>query len=196
MRVVLLTLILLLALPADATEKPIPCITSAVFRLDHSIHGKEAAKLEELIRWAVRGGAKELVIDIDSDGGDAEEGIKIYRAIKASPIPTRCTVHGQAASAAALLLQACQIRVMTKDSRIAIHNPFTRLPISMMISVEQAKLISDELTTLANVYAGLTAARLHMPLEMFQSRISNGAMWILDANDALKAGAIDAVELE
>jgi ATP-dependent protease ClpP protease subunit len=188
MRLLLLSLFLTLSRPPAASLPP-----AAVFHLEHDIVGGEAVQLTELVKWAKAGGATELVVMIDSEGGDAAEGLRLYRAIKASPLPTRCEVRGEANSAAAVVLMACQQRWMTKTSHIGIHNPFARVPVPTVITVEQSRLMADALEATSNTYAALIASRMHMPLTLYRARIANGALWVLDAVEAMKSGAIDRV---
>jgi ATP-dependent Clp protease protease subunit len=59
---------------------------------------------------------------ICSGGGDAYAGLGIYDALKTSLAPVYTMIQGEAASAAALILQAGVTRLTTPNSTFMIHN--------------------------------------------------------------------------
>jgi membrane-bound ClpP family serine protease len=63
----------------------------------------------------------ELQIYISSPGGDAEVGLAMYEALETYPHKVTCTVGPLAASAAFLILQACDRRIADPRSILLTH---------------------------------------------------------------------------
>jgi ATP-dependent Clp protease, protease subunit len=61
-------------------------------------------------------------IILNNQGGDTQHGLAIYDAIRMVPGPVHITVMGHCYSMAAWVLQAGDIRRMTKHSSIMIHD--------------------------------------------------------------------------
>lgn len=165
---------------------------SAVFRLDQRIVGGEAAVFRELARWAHKGGAKRILVIIDSRGGQAQAALSLYEAIRSSPLPTRCEVRGNAFSGAFLVLQSCSFRVATAESQLSTHRPSAVIPGPMLLTVEAAAETARELAEVANAMDGLIAKRLRMSLASYRVKVA-GVDWDMAAAAALAANAIDAV---
>jgi len=64
---------------------------------------------------------KEIILYIDSIGGDVEPGLWLYDTIRLSLAPIKGIVNGRASSMAALVLQACQKRVAMEHSQLLLH---------------------------------------------------------------------------
>ncbi len=60
-------------------------------------------------------------IYINSGGGDVTQAWAIYDAIRAMKCMVRCVVFGEASSAASLILQAGDDRILTPNSEMMIH---------------------------------------------------------------------------
>lgn len=67
---------------------------------------------------------KEIVLLINSVGGDVFEGYAIYNALKQSGKKIRAVVQGMCASIATLISSAAQEVVMSEASEFFIHDPF------------------------------------------------------------------------
>jgi ATP-dependent protease ClpP protease subunit len=190
-RSLLFALAILLASPsAIATED-----NSAVYHLSGDIREGRAESIRELARWARRGGARELLILIDSNGGNAQEGLAIFNAIHSSGISTKCIVEGTASSAASLALMGCQVRVAKKDSIVIFHNPIVGIDRPGAITVEMAADMDLKLSTLADAYAAIVACRLGISVQEYRRKIANGALWTLNASEALQARVVDMVSI-
>lgn len=68
-----------------------------------------------------------LLVEINSKGGDVDEGIKGAKALERANTPIACLVDGEADSMAFYLLQSCPYRMMTKRSTVMVHNPIVVL---------------------------------------------------------------------
>lgn len=58
---------------------------------------------------------------INSEGGDVTQGKAIYDAILGCNNHVNGIVYGQACSSASFILQACDSRIMTPDSKLMLH---------------------------------------------------------------------------
>ena len=91
--------------------------------LKGEIDGTMAAETGAAIIWLnARDETKEIIIYIDSGGGNVSAGLDIYDVVKHSKASTRGIVYRRANSMASIILQACTKRQAMKHSEIAIHN--------------------------------------------------------------------------
>lgn len=167
---------------------------SAVYVLSGDLQVGEAARVRELARWAQAGGARELVVVLDSEGGVAQEGLALFSALRSAPLPTRCIVQGAAASAAFVALQGCRLRQARRAAVLATHNPMIVFPLAgTTISVEKAQAASARISALAEAFAQAVAPRMGLTTAEYRKRIANGEVWQMTALEAVKAGALDSV---
>jgi ATP-dependent Clp protease, protease subunit len=132
----------------------------------------------------------EIWLRINSPGGQISVGNDIIDAIEAVPssIKTVCVVDHDGFSMAAVILESCNERAMTKRSSIMYHeasvggsgNKHQLLDAINLLKV-QDKAISE-----------FVSGKMKMPLKEWMERV-NGKEWYLDVDDALKYHAIDRV---
>ena len=79
-----------------------------------------AAKLDEMA-----GAATSIVVAINSMGGDVFDAFTIYNALRRHAGKVTGRVDGVAASAASLILMACDTIEMPSNAMLMIHNPHT-----------------------------------------------------------------------
>ncbi|MBR8070196.1 Clp protease ClpP [Burkholderia cenocepacia] len=79
-----------------------------------------AAKLDEVASTATS-----IVVAINSLGGDVFDAFAIYNAVRRYAGKVTGRVDGVAASAASLILMACDTIEMPSNARLMIHNPHT-----------------------------------------------------------------------
>ncbi|KVV20768.1 peptidase S14 [Burkholderia cepacia] len=79
-----------------------------------------AAKLDEVAATATS-----IVVAINSMGGDVFDAFAIYNAVLRYAGKVKGRVDGVAASAASLILMACDTIEMPSNARLMIHNPHT-----------------------------------------------------------------------
>lgn len=91
------------------------------------LRGTVDGDMEEYIFWTfayLRSvGSPEVLITIDSGGGDSDMGHSIYNIIKMYQGNTVGVVIDRAHSAMSMILQACKVRKMTTRAKMIIHNP-------------------------------------------------------------------------
>lgn len=76
---------------------------------------------ESLLRLRANG-SPDIEVRITSGGGSVEFGLDIYDMVRLYEGKTRGVVFGQAASMAAVILQACSQRCAAENTRILIHH--------------------------------------------------------------------------
>lgn len=64
----------------------------------------------------------EIILHVNSPGGDFFEGVAIYNALKNHPAKVTAVVDGIAASAASFIVQAGDIRRMSRAAQLMIHD--------------------------------------------------------------------------
>ncbi len=164
------------------------------FQLQGEIFEGQAANLTELVRVAKLAGITELTIKINSPGGDADEGLRLYSAIRGSGMHTTCIAGEEVASAAFLAFQACERRLVTATSHLMTHRVYGVVA-SPIITPELAQRMSVELTGIAAQMDAAIASRLGMPLSLYLEKVANGNAWEMTGLEAVVANAADAVIL-
>ncbi|CDY77966.1 Prophage Clp protease-like protein [Caballeronia glathei] len=74
---------------------------------------------------AVAGGAAEVIVAVNSPGGDVFDAFTIYNALRRYAGKVTARVDGVAASAASLVVMAGDQVVMPENAMLMIHNPWT-----------------------------------------------------------------------
>lgn len=67
-------------------------------------------------------GVDTLKVHIDSPGGDASQGLAIYNLLVQHPVNVETIVEGWAASAASIIMQAGDSRVVAENGLVMIHD--------------------------------------------------------------------------
>lgn len=189
MRRILITLILLLgfALPVHAAE-PVVAQVDIVGEIDGSTVDSVHGSLEK----AKEAKATQLDIRINSPGGNIGDGLEVIRLIRASGLPTVCTVDTSAASMAAVILEssACGERVVNASSLIMFHDSASEMRGNERMMGNRLGMLQVMNQAIANIVApriGMTPAQ-YLRLVVDEGR----ELWFLGA-DAVKNGIADRV---
>lgn len=126
-----------------------------------------------------------VVVQIDSPGGDLDASEKIFRAIKESHRKVVCVVDHLGASGAFLVLQGCDVRVMTKAAMLMVHDSYYTEP-------APGDPDGKALEALNRILADVWCARLKVGVGRCYSQY-RGHDWWMSADDALEVGAVDQV---
>lgn len=144
------------------------------------------------IAEAEKAGNKALVIEINSPGGDTEEGFKTAKAIEESPMLVVCVVDGTAASEAFYLLQSCDRRLMTRRSRLMVHEPYWRKLEN--VNRKALKTNEHELDSLVTSWMEHAAGRMKLgPKGVIKRCEAEGGDWYMGWEDAKLNTAVDDV---
>lgn len=130
-------------------------------------------------------GAGELVIDIDSSGGDVDAGFALIRRLDARRIIVYCVVDGWAASMGFAILQSCDSRLMTNRSLVMTHEAY----ITNASGGDDAEYLAAVNETLA----AQCARRLNLTIERYKAKVAAGVRWWMRPAEALSVGAVDRV---
>lgn len=91
------------------------------------LRGKVDGEMEAYVFWAftyLRSvGSPEVLIIIDSPGGDSDCGHSIYDIVRLYKGKTTGLATADVHSAASMIMQACTYRKMTRHAGMVIHNP-------------------------------------------------------------------------
>jgi ATP-dependent protease ClpP protease subunit len=109
------------------------------------LNTKYRKKIENELKKSASNGRPEITFEITCDGGDYEEGMRIYEAIRRYPGKTIGHVH-QACSMGLVIVQACTVRKAYEDAELMFHE----LSVTLGRSIDERKLTLTELVRLAN----------------------------------------------
>ena len=130
-------------------------------------------------------GDKDIVVDINSPGGDFFEGVAIYNMLRAHPGNVTVRVLGLAASAASLIAMAADDLQIGQAGFLMIHNAWT---IGIGDRHEMAELASTMSTFDASM-ASVYAARSSTP-ETEVSEMMDAETW-MSGKEAVESGFAD-----
>ncbi|HUX15407.1 MAG TPA: head maturation protease, ClpP-related [Phycisphaerae bacterium] len=127
-------------------------------------------------------GAKAIVLNINSPGGDVFEGVAIYNALRRRKATITVNIDGMALSIASLIAMAGDEIHMAENAMIMIHDPWA---ISIG-SAEELRDSADRLEKIAGTLVRTYAARSGQDPAAIAEMMA-AETW-LDAEDALAAG--------
>lgn len=140
-----------------------------------------------MVREALARFPGDVVLRVNSGGGDPFEGEAIRAALEAHPGRITVVVAGVAASAASLIIMAADRIEMTAGSFIMIHNPSTCV-CGTPTELRHAAETGDQLVA---VYAGVYAARTNNSAEEIMKMME--AETYFGPEEAIAAGFADAI---
>jgi ATP-dependent Clp endopeptidase proteolytic subunit ClpP len=131
--------------------------------------------------------AGDIEVQINSPGGEVFDGIAIFNALRAHPARVTTRVDGIAASAASVIVQAGDHRVMLDSAQLMIHEAWGMAIGPASDLREFADLLDKQSDVIANIYAA-RSGRDHAELREMM-RVET---WLTDA-EAVAAGLADEV---
>ncbi|MFH1547677.1 MAG: ATP-dependent Clp protease proteolytic subunit [bacterium] len=164
--------------------------------IDEDIFDNTAQKVCGLIELMVDESSSEpITLLITSPGGSVYAAMAIHdtimRAREQHGISVIAEARGYAASAAAVIMQAADVRLATRHTRLLIHE------VSVFKMFEQAKASSakeeaEEMGKVNDMLSTILAERSGHTLEEVNTLISKTDVW-LSAEEAVAWGLIDAI---
>lgn len=142
------------------------------------------AKIEEL-----SADCSEIVVHINSVGGDIYDGLPIFNALKHCGIPVHTVVDGCAMSMAGIIFQAGTRRSMCRSSVLHIHAP-EGFEYGNAVALRQA---ADELDAWATPLIAAIAAKCGKTADEVRALWFDGKDHYFNPDEALAAGLIDDV---
>lgn len=132
--------------------------------------------------------APEIVVGINSPGGDVFDGIAIFNSLRVHPARVTTRVDGLAASAASVIVQAGDERVMLTASQMMIHAAWG----IVIGTAGDMREFADLLDRQTDVLAGIYASRAGVDPAHFRAILRRGDTWYSD-HEAVEAGLADQV---
>lgn len=173
----------------DLAPEPrtIPKIT-----LTGSIDADSVAAARAGLQELAREGSQTIVFEINSGGGEVEEGFKLVKEIEEYPGRVICVVDGEGMSMAFYLLQSCHTRYMTKRSVLMIHQPRFQRHGPPPDAIDAANLNGYQ-RALSQAMVEHMAGRMGMAPDAMLDKIPSRLGWWLNWEEALCVNAVDAV---
>lgn len=125
----------------------------AVLRIYDEIHwlfGVDAATFADDLAQIT---AREIRVEINSPGGDVFDGIAIFNALRAHPARVTTRVDGLAASAASVVAQAGDSRLMMSGAQMMIHEAWGLAIGNATDMREMAELLDRQTDNIIGIYA-------------------------------------------
>lgn len=132
-----------------------------------------------------------IVIDLNSEGGEVREALRIYQLLRAHRGKTECVVKTVCMSAATAILVACDIRRAYSAARFLLHD--ARAPTDLVAGATAASLrrIADGVEHATNDILAACAVRCHSSPGLLQSISAAGRE--LSAEEALGLGLVQQI---
>lgn len=143
---------------------------------------------------AVQEAPKELVLKIDSHGGEVMSGLELIVALEdfkaTNGTRVTCVVDFRAFSMAAVILQSsvCDVRLMTSRSLLLFH----KASLQIRGNADDLDEAAQVLRAIDYALLEMCARRLKMPMDEMYKRTYR-RNWVLSAEQALAVGAIDGI---
>lgn len=131
--------------------------------------------------------ASEIVVSINSPGGNIFDGIAIYNALRAHPARIVTRVDGLAASIASIIAQAGDERQMMSGSQLMIHNAWGVSVGDAGDHRKMAEVLDHQNVVIAEIYAQHSGMEASAVLDLMAAET-----WYT-ASAAVEAGLADAV---
>ena len=124
----------------------------------------------------------EIIVNINSYGGEVAEGIAIYNMLKnhTAKVTTHCV--GMACSMASVIFMACDERIMDDASLLMIHNAWTRVS----GNANELRRQADDLETVNSLSVKAYMNRINISQEELQQLMDDESF--IKAEDALTMG--------
>lgn len=131
-----------------------------------------------------------VVVEINTDGGSVEAGMKMVKAMERSRMRSVCVVSWRAYSMGASILQGCTIRLTTKEGVIMVHNPSIQVADFTGNSIKYHNIGNNLEATLKSMLEHLTK-KTKMKPEDLMKHIDGGREWWLNWKESIEVGLVD-----
>jgi ATP-dependent Clp protease protease subunit len=138
----------------------------------------------------------ELTIMLNSPGGSVKDGFGLYDYIKyvSKTHPVKIKVFGGAESMAAVLLQAGTQRSIQPNAFLMVHETQLDSDEGFTFSSSEWGDVNKRLREVNDRLYGILAERSKLSKSQIKARCNRKNAWI-DADEALKLGLVDVVEV-
>lgn len=129
-----------------------------------------------------------MVVELHTEGGSVDEGFGMTKLIEGLPVPTVCLVDGDALSEGIYILQACDIRLMTRRSTLMAHEPY----IEMRVDGPHMEGALKRQAAINHAWTQHVARRWKITPKRLREIIAAGD-WYINSEEALNLGAVDGL---
>lgn len=135
---------------------------------------------------------EEIVIHINSPGGEVASGLALYDVMKAISCPVRTVCEGTAASMAAILFLSGNKREMLPHAKVMIHDPLIHGKIGG--NALQIERISKDLLKTREIIGTIIAEHTGKTLDEVYEKTAVDSYF--DAEECIKWGLADGIVTE
>lgn len=132
---------------------------------------------------------REIVMHINSPGGEVSSGLALYDVMQAVPCPIRTICEGTAASMAGILFLSGDKREMLPHARVMIHDPL--LQGGVKGSALQIERISRELLKTREIIGTIISRHTGKTLEEVYEKTAMDSYF--DAKECIEWGLADSI---
>lgn len=176
--------------PAGEDREAVMVVDSEIIAAGDAdwLPGVSTRTLRDTLQNFLSSGARSLTLQINCDGGDVQEALAMFDALVELPIPTRCLVRGNCASAATLLALACDEVEMSPNSFFMVHEPAGRIAGDLTHLTQQVEHFAAMREKVCAIYASKTG----MTAEEVSDYLRAGEHW-LTAEEAVAQKFADRI---
>lgn len=132
--------------------------------------------------------ADEIVVHLNSPGGEIFDGLAIYQSLKNHKASVTIVVDGLAASIASVIAMAADRLVMAPKATMMIHDGWTM----GVGNAADLRKLADLLDKQSEIIASVYADRSGQPVDFWRAAMLDETWY--NAEEALAAGLIDEIE--
>lgn len=169
-----------------------------IIDVDNEVYNENIAKLNELCEglgdtYKRSASFPPIILDITSPGGCVYSGLAMYDIIRSYNVNSSHVIiaktSGLVASAATIVMLACDTRLSGKNTTFLIHS-VSSLSIGKLQDLEDDL---DETKRLADILKNIYTERTNIPYTRLEEIDKIKKDWILTANEAKECGLITSI---
>lgn len=131
-----------------------------------------------------------IVFEIHTSGGDVGAGFKLAKRIEQFHGAVICVIDGDGVSEGFYILQSCDMRLMTRRSRLMVHEPYYPKA-EVLNSMRLIDLLKAQ-QVLVFSWTEHVAKKMKLTAPQLRAKLKAGDWW-MTCDDALAAGAVDGL---
>lgn len=137
----------------------------------------------------------QIDVRLNSQGGDAWDGVAIYNALRTHPARCESYVDGVAASAASVVMMAGERVVMRRGTRAMVHDASSMAWGNAALMREMAEILDGISDDMAGVYAAKAGGTPEQWRERMRGEGKNDGTWY-SAEEAVAIGLADETDYD
>jgi ATP-dependent protease ClpP protease subunit len=177
-------------------KDPLTLAREGVIELKGKVDLAMTLHVDRMLTEAIVAGVENLEVRIESDGGSSDACLSIYHNLRHARVKTRrAVVKKYARSAAAVILQACDIREAHPDASILIHHLRFTEPVFTLPELLKGERVK-EMIAMGKVYHNRILDILMERTKRTRKEIEDAFLMEADMTsaEALTFGLIDVIK--